>query len=288
MLKRKLIRKGLIWNSALIMLVLLTTSGAPRPVVVVKQPLVADSSLQWLRFDTDLQQLVAVTELEAMEMPSILLNKKGVKFVNDYLARNNSKLETIRNRSERSFNIIDKIFRKYNLPVELKYLAVVESELKTTARSRVGARGPWQLMPVTARLLQLKVNGQVDERTHLSKSTVAAAKYLRDLHAQFGDWLLVIAAYNAGPAPVLKAIKKSGSRDFWKLQQYLPAETRGHVKKYISTHYFFEGQGSLTTLTKEETAVYQHAVAELLARQVSQPVETAVEIESAEPVAAFK
>lgn len=271
MLKRKLIRKALIWNSALLLLVLVTTSGVPRPVIV-KRP-VADSSLQWLKFDTSLQQLVAVSQLEAMEMPAILLNKKGVKFVNDYLARNNDKLSMIKNRSERSFNIIDKVFRKYNLPVELKYLAVVESELKTTARSRVGARGPWQLMPVTARLLQLKVTAKIDERTHLYKSTVAAAKYLNDLHAQFGDWLLVIAAYNSGPAPVLKAIKKSGSRNFWKLQNYLPAETRGHVKKYISTHYYFEGQGSLTTLTKEETGVYQKAMLELVAKQTSQTLE---------------
>jgi membrane-bound lytic murein transglycosylase D len=101
--------------------------------------------------------------------------------------------------------------------------------------------------------LNLKVNARYDERTHFYKSTVAAAKYLRDLYKIFDDWLLVIAAYNSGPGPVLKAIKKSGSRNFWKLQYYLPAETRGHVKKYISTHYFYEGNGGVTTLTKYET-----------------------------------
>ena len=118
----------------------------------------------------------------------------------------------------------------------------------------------WQLMPQTARELGLKCKGKVDERTHAYKSTVAAAKYLKALHNEFGDWLLVIAAYNSGPGYVLKAIKKSGSRNFWKLQRYLPAETRGHVKRYIGTHHYFQEEGSLTVLTKAETIEYQKAV----------------------------
>ena len=96
-----------------------------------------------------------------------------------------------------------------------------------------------------------------DERTHFYKSTVAAAKYLRDLHRLFDDWLLVIAAYNCGPGPVYKAIKKSGSRNFWKLQHFLPAETRDHVKKFISTHYYYEGKGSIATLTKAEAETHR-------------------------------
>ena len=149
------------------------------------------------------------------------------------------------------------IFKKYDLPMELKHLAIIESQLNTKARSRVGAVGPWQFMATTARLLSLKVTAKYDERTHFYKSTVAAAKYLRDLHREFDDWLLVIAAYNCGPAPVYKAIKKSGSRNFWKLQQFLPEETRGHVKKFISTHYYYEGKGSVTTLTKQEADMHR-------------------------------
>jgi len=97
------------------------------------------------------------------------------------------------------------------------------------------------------------VNKKVDERKNYLKSTNAAAKYLRDLYKEFGDWLLVIAAYNGGSGNVLKAIKKSGSRNFWTLQYYLPTESRNHVKKFIGTHYIMEGQGGLTTLTKAET-----------------------------------
>jgi membrane-bound lytic murein transglycosylase D len=160
---------------------------------------------------------------------------------------------------------------KYGLPAELKYLAVIESELKSTATSWAGAVGPWQLMPETARVLGLKVNRKVDERKSYTKSTNAAALYLRDLYNEFGDWLLVIAAYNGGPANVYAAIKKSqGSRNFWKLQYYLPAETRMHVKKFIGTHYVFEGQGSVTTLTKAEVTEQLGVTAtHLLARRLT-------------------
>jgi membrane-bound lytic murein transglycosylase D len=142
----------------------------------------------------------------------------------------------------------------------LKYLAVIESELKTSALSCVGALGPWQLMPETAQDLGLKINRHVDERTNYSKSTKAAALYLKDLYAKFGDWLLVLAAYNSGPGPVYAAIHKSGSKNFWALQDYLPAETRGHVKRFIATHYHFEGKGSVTTLTKAENIEYSKTV----------------------------
>jgi len=133
--------------------------------------------------------------------------------------------------------------------------------------SRVGAVGPWQLMASTARDLSLKVKDKYDERKNYYKSTVAAAKYLRDLYRQFGDWPLVIAAYNSGPGKVLTAIKKSGSRNFWVLQNYLPAETRGHVKRFIATHYYFEGYGSITTLTKSEVTAYKKSVSTFIAKQ---------------------
>lgn len=183
---------------------------------------------------------------------NILLNKQAALFVKDYLKRNDESLAKIKTKGEKLFGMMDSVFISYGLPAELKYLAVVESELKSTATSRVGAKGPWQFMPGTAKELGLKITRRYDERTNYLKSTRAAALYLRDLHRQFGDWLLVLAAYNGGPGPVLKAIKRSGSRNFWKLQNYLPAESRGHVKKFIATHYYFEGQGGETTITKAE------------------------------------
>jgi hypothetical protein len=143
-------------------------------------------------------------------------------------------------RSKRPFTIIDSILEHYGVPAELRYLAVIESELKSTAVSRVGARGPWQLMAATARDLGLKVNGRRDERTNYYKSTRAAALYLRDLHNEFKDWLLVLAAYNAGPVPVYRAIHRSHSRNFWALERYLPAESRQHVKRFIATAWYFD------------------------------------------------
>ncbi|HLY71964.1 MAG TPA: lytic transglycosylase domain-containing protein [Puia sp.] len=180
------------------------------------------------------------------------LNPRAISFVQDYMERNSKDLEGMRTWGKPYFNTIDGVLTKYGLPCELKYLAVIESELKSSAKSWAGAVGPWQLMPATARLLGLMVTRRYDERRNYNKSTVAAAKYLRSLYSEFGDWLLVIAAYNGGDGNVLRAIKRSGSQDFWKLQYYLPAESRNHVKKFIATHYIFEGQGGVTTLTKNE------------------------------------
>jgi Transglycosylase SLT domain len=162
------------------------------------------------------------------------------KFVDAYIKSNDDCLSMIKLKSKRPFAIIDSILEFYGVPAELRYLAVIESELKSTAVSRVGARGPWQLMAATARDLGLKVNGRRDERTNYYKSTRAAALYLRDLHNEFKDWLLVLAAYNAGPAPVYRAIHRSHSRNFWALERYLPAESRQHVKRFIATAWYFD------------------------------------------------
>jgi membrane-bound lytic murein transglycosylase D len=180
------------------------------------------------------------------------LNPKALNFVEDYLEDNWDELQNVRMYGRPYFNLIESVLTRYGLPKELKYLAVIESNLKSSAVSRVGAKGPWQLMPQTARDLGLKVNRNVDERKNYYKSTRAAAAYLRDLYNELGDWLLVIAAYNTGTANVYRAIRRSGSRNFWDLEQYLPAESRNHVKKFIGTQYMFEGQGSVTTLTREE------------------------------------
>lgn len=201
-----------------------------------------------------------LTEEELAQMPKISLSKNVTKFVNSFLVKEDEALQKAKARGAVYFKTIEEVFSKYGLPAELKYLAVVESYLKTNAVSRVGAKGMWQLMPVTARELGLKVNGKYDERTHFYKSTVAAAKYLKDLHKEFGDWLLVIAAYNGGPGTVYNAIKKSGSKNFWALQNFLPMESRAHVKRYIGTHYFFERKGGLTTMTKTETIKYNKAM----------------------------
>jgi len=184
---------------------------------------------------------------------SFKLNPKAVSFVQDYMDSEGDRLMKMKDWAKPFFDRIDEIFSKRDLPVELKYLAVIESDLKSSATSRVGAAGPWQFMIQTARDLGLKVSRKIDERRDFVKSTIAAAKYLTDLYNTYNDWLLVIAAYNCGNGPVNSAIRKSGSSNFWDLQYYLPAESRNHVKKFIATHYIMEGDGGLTTLTRKET-----------------------------------
>jgi hypothetical protein len=178
-----------------------------------------------------------MTGLAAYTLPSP--SRPLQKFVDAYIKENDEELAEVRERSFQPFTIIDSVMDHYELPEELRYLAVIESELRAGAVSRVGAKGPWQLMAETARELGLKVGRRSDERTNYYKSTWAAALYLRDLHREFKDWLLVLAAYNAGPGPVYRAIRLSGSRNFWALERYLPKETRQHVRRFIATAYYF-------------------------------------------------
>ena len=181
------------------------------------------------------------------------LNPLAISFVEDYMVGNVARLTKMKSWGRPYFDLINDVLTKHGLPVELKYLSVIESDLKSSAVSWAGAVGPWQFMPGTARDLGLTVSNKRDDRQNYSKSTHAAAIYLTDLYAMYGDWLLVIAAYNGGPGNVNAAIRKSGSRNFWNLQNYLPAESRNHVKKFIATHYIMEGSGGMTTLTKTET-----------------------------------
>ena len=268
MLKRKLVQAGVFSNG--LMLFIATVNGTNhQPATIPLQETVAvDPVIRQLQeFDPSFVELNGMPATALIDVPKIHLNSHAVKFVKDYTTANADDLERIGERGKRYFPLMDSVFSHYHLPIELKYLAVIESELKATAVSRVGAAGPWQLMTTTARDLSLRINSHYDERVNYTKSTVAAAKYLRDLYDQFGDWLLVIAAYNSGPVKVMSAIKKSGSHNFWVLQNYLPAETRGHVKRFIATHYYFEGSGSVTTLTKVEALNYKNAVSRFIEGQ---------------------
>jgi len=185
------------------------------------------------------------------------LNKHAKQFVKTYIQQNRKNLFSIKLRSGSPFFIIDSVLNYYRLPSQLKYLAVVESELKTRAVSKVGAAGPWQLMPATARIMGLKVNSRCDQRKDYYKSTRAAARHLNDLHKEFGDWLLVFAAYNCGEGPVYSAIQQSGTRNFWQLRQFLPQETREYVNKFIATCYYFEGARGLSLLSRKSGSAYK-------------------------------
>lgn len=180
------------------------------------------------------------------------LNPQAISFVQDYMNRHRSHLTRMKGWGKPYFDLMNGVLTQHGLPIELKYLSVIESNLQSYAVSWAGAVGPWQFMPETARLMGLRVSNITDERTDFYKSTHAAARYLTQLYGQFGDWLLVVAAYNGGPGNVYSAMRKSGSRNFWDLQYYLPEESRNHVKKFIATHYIMEGDGGVTTLTKKE------------------------------------
>ncbi len=136
--------------------------------------------------------------------------------------------------------MFEEVFDYYGLPKELKAMAIIESALNPTATSRVRARGMWQFMYRTALQYNLKINSYVDERLDPLASTHAAAKYLRDSYAIYGDWFLAISSYNCGVGNVNKAIKRAGSRDFWKIYPYLPRETRGYVPSFIAALYLLE------------------------------------------------
>lgn len=134
--------------------------------------------------------------------------------------------------------IFEEALEAEGLPLELKYLPVIESALEPTATSRVGAAGLWQFMIPTARRFDLTINSLVDERRDPIKSSWAAARYLKELYAKYNDWTLAIAAYNCGPTNIAKAIRRAGGvKDYWAIYPYLPRETRGYVPAFIAANY---------------------------------------------------
>jgi membrane-bound lytic murein transglycosylase D len=169
------------------------------------------------------------------------LNPKAVSFIQSYMDKQGPELMRMKTWAKPYFNLYDAILIKNGIPVELKYLSVIESHLSSDLTSWAGAVGPWQIMPEEATRLGLKLTPN-DDRTDYYKSTQAAATILKELYTEFGDWLLVVAAYNGGAGRLRQTIKKKGTKDFWQLQYDLPLETRNHVKKFIATHYVFEAE----------------------------------------------
>jgi membrane-bound lytic murein transglycosylase D len=167
------------------------------------------------------------------------MNSYMVKYCKSYMSNFSRRLNSV-NAKEKTFAVMESVLEKYNIPKELKYLAVIESALNGNARSPVGAVGYWQFMAPTARLMGLTVSRHRDDRRDLYKSTVGAAKYLSYLYDRLDDWLLVIAAYNSGPRPVLNAIKRTGKNDFWTIKKYLPKETQNHVLAFVATATIME------------------------------------------------
>jgi membrane-bound lytic murein transglycosylase D len=157
------------------------------------------------------------------------------------------------------FPSFEEALDRENMPMELKYLAVIESALNPNATSPVGAAGMWQFMAPTGRMYGLKTSSTYDERRDVQKSTDAAIKYLRNSYRIYGDWLLVIASYNCGPGNVNKAIRKAGGvKNFWAVQQYLPRETRGYVPAFIAATYVMEYAAEHNLYPNEDVEVFKH------------------------------
>lgn len=139
------------------------------------------------------------------------------------------------------FPLFEEMLDKYQLPIELKYLAIVESALNPKAKSRAGAVGLWQFMPGTGRLYGLHSNSRIDDRMNPYKATEAACQHFVDLYERYHDWNLVLAAYNAGPGNVNKATRRAGGpTDYWSIREYLPRETRAYVPAFIAVNYFMK------------------------------------------------
>ena len=170
-----------------------------------------------------------------MEMP---YNDIVRKFIDTYTGRLRSQVSFMLSACNFYMPIFEEALDAYNLPLELKYLPIIESALNPSAVSRAGASGLWQFMLSTGKLYGLESNSLVDERRDPIKATWAAARYLKDMYDIYKDWNLVIAAYNCGPGNINKAIRRAnGKTDYWEIYNYLPRETRGYVPAFIAANY---------------------------------------------------
>ncbi|PRZ01206.1 lytic transglycosylase domain-containing protein [Marinilabilia salmonicolor] len=189
----------------------------------------------------DLSDSVYIKRLENIISPFKLNYNSHVKaYINLYTNKRREQVETMLGLSDYYFPIFEAALDAKGLPLELKYLPIIESALNPRAFSRAGASGLWQFMYYTGKQYGLEVNSYVDERRDPHKSTQAAVEFLDDLYNIYGDWQLVIAAYNCGPGNVNRAIRRSGGkRNFWEIFYLLPRETRGYVPAFIAATYVF-------------------------------------------------
>ncbi|MBF9143160.1 LysM peptidoglycan-binding domain-containing protein [Hymenobacter properus] len=209
-----------------------------QPDSLVAAPVQVDSArLEWLRTPPTLRDLVCdrVGCFET-DVPH-QFNNAVMAYVTLFTARNRSYLQRVLERENLYFPLFEKYLAKYNLPVDLKYLAVVESALIPTAKSPVGATGLWQFMGPTAGDLRLVRDEWIDERMAPEKATEAACKHLRYLYGVFHDWELVLAAYNWGAGSVQRVMRRTGKKNFWDLYPHMPAETRNYVPTFTAIMY---------------------------------------------------
>ena len=194
-----------------------------------------------IRLTSDVPDSVLIRRLAAMN-PYISLpyNETVKNYIVLYSEKMPSRMARMIALADYYMPIFEETLSKYDMPLELKYMAVIESALNPTAVSRAGAKGMWQFMYSTARSYGLKINSWIDERLDPVKSADAAARYMQDAYRIFGDWNLAISSYNCGSGNVNKAIRRAGGNsDFWSIYEYLPRETRGYVPAFVGAMYAF-------------------------------------------------
>lgn len=180
-------------------------------------------------------------ELNARTPFNVEYNSSLESVIKNYLKSRREQLERIMGLSRFYFPLFEQELDNYNIPIEIKYLAIIESALNPRAKSRVGATGLWQFMYGTGKMFGLEVSSYVDERMDPIMSTKAACKYLANLYNMFGDWDLALASYNSGPGNVTKAIRRSGGyTNYWNIRRNLPRETAGYLPAFLATMYIFE------------------------------------------------
>lgn len=179
-----------------------------------------------------------LAKLDAVSPFDLVYNEHVKAFINMYTVRKRESVSRMMGVSQLYYPMFEEVLDKYNIPLELKHLAVIESALIPYARSKAGATGLWQFMYPTARMYGLNVTSYIDQRCDPYKATVAAAEYLKALYDMFGDWQMVLAAYNAGPGTISKAIRRSGGKKtYWEIRPFLPFETQGYVPAFIAANY---------------------------------------------------
>jgi membrane-bound lytic murein transglycosylase D len=182
-----------------------------------------------------------LSDLDQTTPFNLAFNPALEKVINSYLLYRKKYYPKLMAKAKYYFPMFEQYLDQYDIPLEMKYLAIVESALRPQIKSRVGATGLWQFMYGTGKEFDLKVSSYVDERQDPVQATIAACKYLDQLYTVFGDWDLALAAYNSGPGNVRKAIKRSGGyRNYWNIRPYLPRETAGYVPAFYATMYIFE------------------------------------------------
>ena len=207
---------------------------------------VSDVNLSTKTLKERLQKINAKTPFHIAYNPAL------EKVIKSYLKYHKRYYPTLMAKAAYYFPMFEKHLDQYDIPLEMKYLAIVESTLDPKAKSGVGATGLWQFMYTTGIQYKLKVSSYVDERQDPLRSTIAACQYLSDLYKIFGDWDLALAAYNSGPGNVSKAIKRSGGyRNYWNIRPFLPTETAGYVPAFYATMYLFEYQKEHQLIPKD-------------------------------------